>query len=154
MDNQELRQVLRKMLQCELEAMQYYQQASCYMQDQGAICHFQLLAEEELEHARTFYEVYPGDDLPEFDELVKGLPEQSAALKRIDQQLMARLTEQHALQLAIKMEQEVADSLKRILRQVHSPAARATIEKNIESTLSHLELIEGDYQRLFGATSG
>ncbi len=149
MDERELRQALRKMLQSELEAMQYYQQASRYMQDEAASYHFNLLAQEELEHARTFYEVYPGDDLPEFADLIKQLPKQSAALNSIDQQLMARLSEQHALQLAIKMEAAVADNLKRMLARIHSPAARITIEKNIESTLNHLELIEQDYQRLF-----
>ncbi len=150
MNDKQIQQVLRKMLQCELEAMHYYQQASGYMQDEGAIYHFKLLAEEEREHARTFYDLYPGDDLPEFDELINALPEQSSALGGIDLQLMARLSEQHALQLAMKMEAEVAESLKQILRQVQNPAARACIEKNIESTLGHLELIEDDYQRLFG----
>ena len=150
MNDQEVRQALRKMLQSELDAMRYYQQASRYMQDEAAIYHFNLLAQEELEHARTFYEVYPGDDLPPFAELVKQTSAQSAVLESIDQELMARLDEQHALRLAIKMEAAVADSLKQMLPQLQSPAARASVEKNIESTLGHLELIEQDYQRLFG----
>lgn len=149
MVDQELKQALRKMLQVELEAMQYYQQATRFMQDQGAIYHFNQLAQEELEHARTFYDVYPDDDLPAFEELVKNLPEQNATIKGIDQHLIARLTEQHALQLAIKLESAVAERLQEMLKQVQSPAARTVIAKNVESTLGHLELIEQDYQRLF-----
>jgi len=147
--DQELKQALRKMLQIELEAMQYYQQASCFLQDQGAIYHFDQLAQEELEHARIFYAVYPDNDLPEFEQLIGQLPQQAAALKAIDQHLIARLTEQQALQLAIKLEKTTADNLQTFLEQLQSPAARAAIEKNIESTLGHLELIEQDYQRLF-----
>lgn len=151
MRNQELEQMLREMLQTELEAMDYYQQASRYMQDEGAIFHFNLLAQEELEHARTFYDVYPGDDLPEFEELVSQVQEQQTADKLIDPQLMGRLTEQNALQLAMKMEQTVADQLQKNLKEAGSPSARVVIEQNIASTLDHLDLIKDDYRRLFPA---
>jgi len=150
MNDQELKQALRKMLQVELEAMQYYQQACRYMKDEGAIYHFNLLAQEELEHARTFHSVYPDSNLPSIDELVQSLPEEERVLSMIDQELMARLTEQHALQLAMELEKAVASDLKRMLKSVQSPAARTAIENNIESTLGHLELIDQDYQRLFG----
>ena len=149
MDEMELRQALRKMLQVELEAMRYYQQACRYMKDPGAIHHFNLLAQEELEHARTFHAVYPGADLPPLDTLVQDLPDTPSQLNIIDQELMARLTEQHALQLAIRLEKAVADNLEQLLKNVNSPAARAAIEKNIESTLGHLELIRQDFRRLF-----
>ena len=79
MKDAELQQALLKMLQAELDAMHYYQQASRFMQDEAAIYHFNLLAQEELEHARTFYTVYPGDDLPSFEELVKNMSDSQAA---------------------------------------------------------------------------
>ncbi len=149
MTDTELKQALRKMLQTELDAMRYYQQASRYMQDEGAIYHFNQLAQEELEHARTFYDVYPGDELPEFEEMVKSLPEQPAHQQRKIQLEVSRLNEKRALQLAIELERSVARELQQMLKEVYSPAARAAIEKNIESTRGHLELIEEDFQRLF-----
>lgn len=149
MKDAELRRAILKMLQAELEAMCFYQQASQFLTDDGALYHFNLLSQEELEHARTFYSVYPDDDLPEFEELAKTLPNQQAVLKAIDQQLMGRLDERTALQLAMKMEEEVANSLKGMLQEVNSPAARTVIEENIDSTLGHLELITENYQRLF-----
>lgn len=149
MKDAELQQALLKMLQAELDAMHYYQQASRFMQDEAAIYHFNLLAQEELEHARTFYAVYPGDDLPSFEELVKNMSDSQAATA-IDPQLMGRLNEQTALQLAQKMEEEVAEVLKQLLSEVSNPAAQAVIQENIDSTLGHLELIRDDYQRIFG----
>jgi len=150
MDDMELKQALRKMLQVELEAMEYYQQASRFMQDEGAIYHFNLLAQEELEHARTFHAVYPDDDLPPLDDLVRELPRDLSEQGLVDRELMARLTERHALQLAIHLEKEVAARLQTLLESIHSQAARTAIENNIESTLGHLELIRQDYQRLYG----
>ena len=147
--DQELKQALRNMLQIELEAMQFYQQASRFLQDEGAIYHFDQLAQEELEHARIFYAVYPDTDLPDLAQLVQELPQQITRLNVVDQHLVARMTEHQALQLAIKLEKATADNLQKILEQVQSPAARAAIEQNIESTLGHLALIEQDYQRLF-----
>jgi rubrerythrin len=147
--DQELKKALLKMLQAELDAMHYYQRASKLLKDKGAIYHFNLLAQEELEHARTFYSVYPDNDLPEFEELVKTMPNDKATESSIDPQLLGRLNERTALQLAMKMEEEVADSLKNMLSEISSPAARAVIEENIESTLSHYELIKEDYLRLF-----
>jgi len=149
MDNNELKQAVLKMLQAELEAMHYYQQSSQFISDNGASYHFNLLAQEELEHARTFYSVYPDTDLPEFDELVKTSRNAKATLENIDPQLFGRLNERTALQLAMKMEEEVANRLKRMLAEVTNPAARAVIEENIDSTLGHYELIQEDYQRLF-----
>ena len=57
MDKQELKQALRKMLQVELEAMQYYQQASRYMKDEGAIYHFNLLAQDPANRVPLSWEV-------------------------------------------------------------------------------------------------
>jgi len=152
MENQELKLALGKMLQVELEAMQYYQQASKFVKDEGASYHFNLLAQEELEHARTFHAVFPDDNLPPLEEMVRSLPAEKLLLSIIDQELMARLTEQHALQMAMKLENAVAEKLQQLLNNVQSPAARAAIEKNIESTLGHLQLITEDYERLFGAS--
>ena len=53
--DQELKLALRKMLQVELDAMQYYQQATRFMQDQGAIDHFNKLAQEERESTRAAF---------------------------------------------------------------------------------------------------
>lgn len=150
MQNLELQQAVLKMLQAELSAMHYYQHASRFIKDSGASYHFNLLAQEELEHARTFYGVYPGNDLPAFEELVKDSTNREAILKSVDSKLLSRLNERAALQLAIKMEEEVANNLRLMLTDVRNPAARVVIEGNLDSTLGHLELIKEDFQRMFG----
>lgn len=149
MKDAELKQALRTMLQAELDAMHYYQQAARLIQDKNASYHFDLLAQEELEHARTFYAVYPDDDLPVFEELIKTMSSQQATVDCLDPQLLDKLDERSALKLAIKMEKDLATSLQQMLTEISSPAARAVIEENIESTLGHHELIKDDYLRIF-----
>lgn len=152
--NQATQAAVKKMIQVELDAMNYYLQATRYMKDQGAIEHFNQLAREERDHAQSFYDIYPGDDLPPFDELVDRQQGENPLIHSIDGDLMARLDERQALQLAIRMEQEVEGSLRRMALQAGDPAVKAVLEKNAESTLNHLLLIKEDYQRLYGDLSG
>ena len=152
--NSEIQQAVKKMIQVELDAMNYYQLATRYMKDQGAIDHFNQLASEEQDHARSFYDIYPGDDLPSFLEMVRNQPEESPLIQAIDGELMARLDERQALQLAIRLEQEVEGSLRRMVMKAGDPAVKTVLEKNAESTLNHLLLIKQDYQRLYGHLSG
>lgn len=153
MADHELKQIILKMLNAELEAMHYYQQASRFIKDQSACYHFNLLAQEELEHARTFYNIYPDNDLPEFEALAKQIPEQHTTINTLDPKFLYRLNERTALYTALKLEEEMANSLKMMLAELTSPAARAVIENNFESTLGHYELIKEDYQRLFASPS-
>lgn len=152
--NPETKQAVKKMIQVELDAMNYYREATRFMKDQGAIEHFQQLAREEEDHAQSFYDIYPGDDLPPFEEMVRNLPEASPLIQAIDGDLMARIDERQALQLAIQLEQEVEGSLRRMVLKAGDPAVKAVLEKNADSTLNHLLLIKQDYQRLYGNLSG
>ena len=152
--NSEIQLAVRKMIQVELDAMNYYQLATCYMKDQGAIDHFNQLANEEKDHAHSFYEIYPGDDLPPFAEMVRKQTIENSLIQSIDGELIARLDERQALQLAIRLEQEVEESLRRMVMNAGDPVVKKVLEKNAESTLNHLLLIKEDYQRLYGDLKG
>lgn len=152
--NRETQLAVKKMIQVELDAMRYYRQATSYMKDKGAIDHFNQLAKEEEEHARSFYDIYPGDDLPEFSEMVRNQPELSPLVHSIDGELMARIDERQALQLAMQLEQEVEGSLRRMVLKAGDPEVKAVLEKNADSTLNHLLLIKEDYQRLYEGLTG
>lgn len=149
-----LQTAVKKMIQVELDAMMYYRQATRFMKDRGAIEHFNQLADEEQDHARSFYEIYPGDDLPPFSELVKEQQQGTSVTESIDGELMARLDERQALQLAMRLEQEVEGSLRRMALETGDTSVRTVLEKNADSTLNHLQLIRADYQRLYGELTG
>ncbi len=150
MQQAELKTVIRKMIQVELDAMHYYRKATEAMRDEGAIFHFNLLADEEREHARSFYQIYPGDDIPPFAELLTEASHDSAVAQTVDIGLMAHLDERQALQLAMKLEKELEGNLRKTMGTINNVEARAVIEKNAESTLNHYEMIAADYERLYG----
>lgn len=150
MQQAEVKAAVVKMILVELDAYHYYRKATEAMQDEGAIFHFNLLADEELEHARSFYAICPDGDLPSLEELREEGGGSSSVADAIDLGLMARIDERQALQLAMKLEKEIESSLRRMATELKNPAARAVIEKNAESTLHHFEMIEADYLRLYG----
>jgi len=149
MGQAELRAAIRKMIQVELDARHYYLKAIEAMQDEGAISHFTLLAAEELEHARSFYQIYPGEELPPFERMLTESTASISVIKSIDIGLMARLDERQALQLAMRLEKELEGNLRIMASGLKSAEARAVIEKNAESTLGHYEMIAADYARLY-----
>lgn len=152
MEQPELNTAIRKMIQVELDAMHYYLKAIESMQDEGAIFHFTLLADEEREHARSFYEIYPEDDLPPFEKILSESTANAPIIKSLDIGLIARLDERQALQLAMKLEKELEGNLRKMASEIDNAEARAVIEKNAESTLSHYEMIASDYARLYEDT--
>ena len=149
MEHAELKIAIRKMVQVELDARNYYLKAIEAMQDEGAIFHFGLLADEELEHARSFYKIYPGDDLPPFETMLSESTNNGPITKSIDIGLVARLDERQALKLAMKLEKELEGNLRKMASELKSAEARAVIEMNADSTQSHYEIIAADYARLY-----
>jgi rubrerythrin len=145
----ELKSIIRELIQIELEAMHYYRRASLFMQDEGAIFNFNLLADEEQEHARSFYDIYPGTDLPPFDRMLDLDRDHEPLVASSEAELLAGFDERQALQLALKLEQEVEKSLGKMAAKVTEPDTQAVIEKNLESTLNHYEMIAADFARLY-----
>ena len=70
-DNIELKDAVRRAIQTEKNAMDFYQRGAEMMKNAEARKVFQLLAREEREHAEWFYNVYPGDDIADLDEFIK-----------------------------------------------------------------------------------
>lgn len=64
MEQQHFQDIVSRMIQVEFEAMHFYRKAAACLQDEEASFHFELLAAEELEHARSFYDLTTAKRLP------------------------------------------------------------------------------------------
>ena len=61
---EQLKQAIKDSIQTEKDAMDFYRLAGEKMYNERPRLTFKLLAHEEREHARSFYEAYSWDDLP------------------------------------------------------------------------------------------
>ncbi len=143
---EQLRQAIKNSVQTEKDAMDFYLLAAKKMYNERPRLTFKLLAHEELEHARSFYDVYSWNDLPSFETLMAAQPDaDSIWLKELKEAMLGDFNEEQALALALKMEQALERELRTIADKVEDDTVREVYLKNARMTHRHLELITQDF---------
>lgn len=148
METMTLQEAIRRSIQTEKNAMDFYLAGARQMTNERARKTFELLASEEREHARMFYDLYPGQDLPSFDDMMAAPPARSESDQEIA--LFADFNDRKALEIALEKEKQLAEHLKKMAARFEEPAVKAVFEKNVASTDGHYQLIESEYARLMG----
>lgn len=147
----DVQNALKRSVQTEKNAMNYYQIAAKHMKDEGAIKTFELLAREERDHAKHFFDTYTGDDMPSFEEFINAPPEnESDWLSDLEKAIAGGLDERKAMELAMEKEKKLEESLREMAAKVSDPAVAAVFEENAKSTHNHYVIIESEYARLMG----
>jgi rubrerythrin len=147
----DVQNALKRSVQTEKNAMNYYQIAAKHMKDPGAIKTFELLAGEEREHAKQFFDSYHGDDMPSFEDFINAPPEnESDWMSDLEKAIASGLNERKAMELALEKEKKLEESLLEMCAKVSDPAVAAVYAANAKSTHNHYLIIESEYARLMG----
>jgi len=150
-ENVDVQEAVRRSIQTEKNARDFYLLGARHMKDGLAKKGFQILAKEEEEHAKMFYDIYPGDDLPPFEELMAEAPDrESDWLTALEQELMGELNERRALELAMEKEEKLAEALRDLAGKIADPKVKEVFLKNADSTHQHYEIIESEFAHLMG----
>ena len=151
MNEIEINTALIRSVQTEKNAMNFYQIAAKQMKNADAVKTFELLAREEREHAKHFFDKYTGDELPPFDEFIESAPDQESDwLSDLDKALLANFNDRKAMELAMEKEKRLEESLREMAAKIQDPEVRAIFEENAKSTHNHYVIIESEYARLMG----
>ncbi|MDD2365421.1 MAG: ferritin family protein [Desulfuromonadaceae bacterium] len=138
-------------IQTEKNAMNFYQFGAKKMEIPEARRIFELLANEEREHAAQFYKIYKGADIPSLEAFLDSPPDnESAWISTINRLISADFTEQKALELAMEREKNLEEALLETASKVDVPEIKAVYELNAKETHHHYEMIESEYARLMG----
>lgn len=144
-------EAVRRSIQTEKNAMDFYARGAAQMKNSDARKVFELLAREEREHASWFYNVYTGDDIPDLDAFLNSGPAvDSDWLTELEKVGMVNLDERKAMELAMEKERKLADHLRKMAEKITDPDVRQVFEDNARSTDNHYQLIESEYARLMG----
>ncbi|MCM2265085.1 MAG: ferritin family protein [Desulfuromonadales bacterium] len=147
----DLKEAVRRSIQTEKNAMDFYLRGAAQMKYAEARKVFELLAREEREHAHWFHNVYPGDDIPNLEEFLDAGPAvDSDWLRDLDKVNTAGFDERKAMALAMEKEQKLAAHLRDLAAKIENPEVRAVYEQNARSTDHHYQVIESEYARLMG----
>ena len=138
--------------QTEKNAMNFYELAAKQMKDPEAIKTFELLAREERDHAKHFFDKCLCEDLlPPFEEFIAAPPEKSSEwLSDLDKALLENFNDRKAMELAMDKEKRLAESLRAMAAKISDSEVRAVFEENAVSTEHHYDVIESEYARLMG----
>lgn len=146
-----LQEAVKEAVQTEKAAMDFYRFAAEKMGEGKAKGIFELLAREERQHAKMFYQVYQGKDLPYFEDFIASPPEtESSWWAALQQAMLADYDERRALELAIDQEAALEKKLQQALSGIDDPTVQGVYEANIKSTHHHGELIEEAYRAMLG----
>lgn len=143
---EQLKQVINDSIQTEKDAMDYYRLAGEKMYNERPRLTFKLLAHEEREHARSFYEAYSWDDLPPFDTMMAAPPDaDSIWLKELKEAMLGDFDEKQALTLAMRLEQALEEELRAIAERIEDVAVREVYLSNARMTHNHLDELNEVY---------
>lgn len=150
-DDISVQEAVRRSIQTEKNAMDFYRLGAQKMKHPDAIRVFELLAREEREHAGSFYKVYTGTDIPSLDAFLDQAPQfESDWLSSLNRLIDAQFHEKEALELAMSKEQQLEEALNRMAGQIADPAVKAMFIRNAQETHNHYVMIESEYARVMG----
>ena len=150
-ENIDLKDAVRRAMQTEKNAMEFYQRGAEMMKNAEAKKVFELLAREEREHAEWFYNVYPGDDISDLQAfLASGSGQDSEWMKELKEVETKDFNERKAMELAMEKEKNLAAHLRAMAGKIENAEVRKVFEDNAKSTDHHYQIIESEYARLMG----
>jgi len=151
MENITPQEAIKRSVQTEKNAMDFYRIGAQHMKNGDARKTFELLAREEREHAAEFYALYSGSELPDFESFIAAEPEHNVDwLSDLNKKLMGDFNDRQAMELAMEKEQQLEEHLRKMAERFDDPEVRSVFLKNAASTHNHYLLIESEYARLMG----
>lgn len=149
--DQRLWQGVLDAIRTERHAMYFYLRAAQRVRDPGAREVFERLAAEEREHLECFLEIYRGQEIPYFKELLDVFPEQvSEWWDELEGLLQDDFDDRMALQLALMKEKHLERQLRLTAADIEDPTIRSVYLVNADSTQQHFQALQEEYLRLFG----
>lgn len=147
----DIQDAIKRSIQTEKNAMNFYLLGSQQLTDADAKRTFELLATEEREHAGQFYKIYQGTDIPSLEAYLEKLSDnESSWVITISRSISAESNLKQALELAMEKEKNLEETLRTTAAKIADPEIRAVYELNARETHHHYEMIESEYARVMG----
>jgi rubrerythrin len=144
-----MQEAIKLAIQTEKNVRDFYARAASISKNERAKKVFELLAKEEQEHASHFFHLYQGKDLGTFEQFMSTPPKSDTAmLKSLEKALNENMHERKAMELALREEEDLAQSLALTAARIVDPGVRGIFERMAKETRDHFALIESEYAHL------
>lgn len=142
---------LKLAIKAEKDSMDFYRKAASVATNERAKKVFDLLANEEVGHLKSFFDHYKGGEFGDIKSYMETPadtknPTYVKLMKAIDD----NVAEQKALELALAEEKECIGQYTQLAKGVVDPGVRAIFERVVKETQGHYEMIEAEYAHIMG----
>lgn len=144
-----VQEALRMAIQGEKDSMDFYRKAASATANDRAQKVFELLANEEVGHLKSFFDHYKGGEFGDMKTFMESPPNTDnptfrALLRAIDEETH----EQQALEIALREEKATIDHYTVLAKDIIDPLVRSVFERVVKETQKHYDLIEDEYMHV------
>jgi rubrerythrin len=144
-----LEEALKLAIRAEKDSMDFYRRAASVTKNERAKKVFELLANEEVGHLKSFFNHYKGGDFGDLKAYMESPPDlKNATYLALEKAIDAETHEQRALEIALKEEKACIDQYTVLAKDIVDPLVRAIFERVIKETQGHYDIIEDEYMHV------
>lgn len=146
-----MQEALKRAIKGEKDSIDFYRKAAANAKNERAKKVFDLLANEEVGHLKSFFQYYKGGEFGDVESYMKTPPDTSnstykALLKAVGEDTM----EKQALEIAMKEEKSVVNEYTVLAKDIVDPLVKGIFERVVKETQGHYDMIEDEYMHLMG----
>jgi len=139
-------EALKLAIQAEKDSMDFYRKAASVTKNERARKVFDLLANEEVGHLKSFFDHYKGGDFGDLKSFVDAPPnKKNAVYQALEKAIDEETHEQKALEIALKEEKACIEQYSIFAKDIVDPLVRGVFERVVKETQNHYDLIESEY---------
>lgn len=144
-----VQEALKMAIQAEKQSLDFYRKAASATRNERARKVFDLLANEEVGHLKSFFEHYKGGEFGDIESYMSSPPDRTnpsylALEKAIDEETH----EKKALEIAMQEEKDCIGQYSQLARDIVDPLVRSIFQRVVEETEKHYAMIEDEYMHV------
>jgi erythrin-vacuolar iron transport family protein len=144
-----VQEALKLAIQAEKDSMDFYRRAGSVTKNERAKKVFDLLANEEIGHLKSFYDHYTGSEFGDLKAFMETPPnKQNPTIQALEKAIDADTHEKQALEIALKEEKSCIEHYTVLAKDIIDPLVRAIFERVVKETENHYALIEDEYMHV------
>src|ERR1700687_5484278 len=144
-----IQEALKMAIQSEKDSMDFYRKAASVTKNERAKKVFDLLANEEVGHLKSFFDHYKGGDFGDLKTYMEAPPnKQNATMQALMKAIDEETHEQKALEIALKEEKSCIEQYTLLAKDIIDPLVRAIFERVVKETENHYAMIEDEYMHI------
>ena len=136
-----------KAISIENQSLSFYRTMALRVGDEWTIKIFERMAEEESEHLKSFWTVYPGDVPELLNKVIRNNMFEETKYQELHDPVNAFINELKALEISLLEEKACIDYYAMFVEVFRDASIRELFQRVLTDTRNHLELLSDEYLR-------